>query len=358
MKTPAPPVRIHVTHYCQILVVSSTPTTIGMMKHLASMAPPAEMNRGIAGDTTPFKIILSGFDPFIVDLVKQAREAEHPASLVIVDMQCSSDWESEQLISALLSADSMLHILLLKPCLAPLSPRLITFLSRCNRMAMLKTPCDEIELGQLVRVMLAKWLSEISDASASASQVADAFATSDAMTTAPHDSPAFASAPTASSPSGQSSTVLVVEDDETVLWMMEKVLETHHFRVITATNAEDAWKKWRENVNTIKLVISDINMPGGPNGVALGHAIQDEDGSVPVIYTSGNRAVQEFTELRVGTNYLVKPFRMDDLLEIVDRALATQSQLASGLSSRLVEWRNPPSHAAHARETNATVLTH
>ena len=125
-------------------------------------------------------------------------------------------------------------------------------------------------------------------------------------------------------------TILTVEDDETVCWIMGKVLETHGYRTLAAMNADDAWKLWRQNIHTIKLVITDINMPGGPNGVALGHAIQDEDGSVPVIYTSGHRAVHEFAELRAGANYLAKPFRMDELLDIIARALAGQESRGIG----------------------------
>ncbi len=121
------------------------------------------------------------------------------------------------------------------------------------------------------------------------------------------------------------STVLVVDDDDTICMIMSQVLATEKHRVIIAKSADEAWQQWCQNRSTIKLLITDINMPGGANGVALGHAIQEQDGSVPVIYTSGHRAVHQFAELEIGTNYLPKPFGMNDLLTVANRALASHA---------------------------------
>lgn len=121
--------------------------------------------------------------------------------------------------------------------------------------------------------------------------------------------------------SAQPSTVLVVDDDDTICMIMSQVLSTMKHRVLTAKSADEAWQQWCQHRSTIKLLITDINMPGGANGVTLGHAIQEQDGSVPVIYTSGHRAVHQFAELEIGNNYLPKPFGMNDLLAVANRAL-------------------------------------
>ncbi len=123
----------------------------------------------------------------------------------------------------------------------------------------------------------------------------------------------------------QPSTVLVVDDDDTICMIMSQVLATEKHRVLTAKSADEAWQQWCLNRSTIKLLITDINMPGGANGVALGHAIQEQDGSVPVIYTSGHRAGHQFADLEIGANYLPKPFGMNDLLMVANRALASHA---------------------------------
>jgi len=119
------------------------------------------------------------------------------------------------------------------------------------------------------------------------------------------------------------STVLVVDDDDTICMIMSQVLATEKHHVLIAKSADEAWQQWCQHRSTIKLLITDINMPGGANGVTLGHAVQEQDGSVPVIYTSGHRAVHQFAELEIGNNYLPKPFGMNDLLQVANRALAT-----------------------------------
>lgn len=125
--------------------------------------------------------------------------------------------------------------------------------------------------------------------------------------------PALSAGPSNTHPA----TILVVDDDETICMVMTQVLGSVQHRVLTAANADEGWSQWRQNRGTIKLLITDINMPGGANGVALGKAVQEEDGSVPVIYTSGYRATAQFADLIAGANYLPKPFGMNDLLTVV-----------------------------------------
>ncbi|MDZ4288583.1 MAG: response regulator [Prosthecobacter sp.] len=120
-------------------------------------------------------------------------------------------------------------------------------------------------------------------------------------------------------------TILVVDDDEMIRLVIGQVLGTSGHQVFTAGSADEGWRQWRQHRGSIKLVITDINMPGGADGVALGQVLQEEDPSVPVIYTSGYRAASQFAHLKNGINYLAKPFGMLDLLKVVERNLASVS---------------------------------
>lgn len=111
--------------------------------------------------------------------------------------------------------------------------------------------------------------------------------------------------------------ILVVDDDETIALIMTQVLVAHHHAAITAPNADEAWRLWRRHRERIRLVITDINMPGGANGVELARAIHQDDPDMPVIYTSGQRATALHSALKAGVNYLPKPFGMNDLLRVV-----------------------------------------
>ncbi|HYF34234.1 MAG TPA: response regulator [Prosthecobacter sp.] len=133
--------------------------------------------------------------------------------------------------------------------------------------------------------------------------------------------PAAAPVPAGPIAAANPATILVVDDDETICTVMTQVLGSADHRVLTAMNADEGWSQWRHHRGTIKLLITDINMPGGANGVALGQAVQEDDASVPVIYTSGYRAASQFKELIPGANYLPKPFGMNELLTVVTRNL-------------------------------------
>lgn len=111
--------------------------------------------------------------------------------------------------------------------------------------------------------------------------------------------------------------ILVVDDDETIAQIMTQVLVAHQRATLTAPNADEAWRLWRRHRDRIRLVITDINMPGGANGVELARAIHQDDPAMPVIYTSGQRATALHSALKAGVNYLPKPFGMNDLLRVV-----------------------------------------
>lgn len=117
-------------------------------------------------------------------------------------------------------------------------------------------------------------------------------------------------------------TILAVDDDETISLIMGQVLGTRGHRTLMAHNADEAWRIWQQSRNSIHMVITDINMPGGANGVALADAIKEDDATVPIIYTSGHRATAIYPHLKPGLNYLPKPFGMSDLLKIVEANLA------------------------------------
>ena len=120
--------------------------------------------------------------------------------------------------------------------------------------------------------------------------------------------------------------ILVVDDDETIAQIMTQVLVTHHHAAITAPNADEAWRLWRRHRERIRLVITDINMPGGANGVELARAIHQDDPTMPIIFTSGQRATALHSTLKAGANYLPKPFGMNDLLRVVQLNLESNAR--------------------------------
>lgn len=128
----------------------------------------------------------------------------------------------------------------------------------------------------------------------------------------------------------EATTILIVDDEESVRQVMEYVLTSQGHRVLSACDADEAWTLWRGNASVIKLVITDIQMPGGTSGFDLEKAITAVDPTVPVVFTCGycsTKLGSDNKELKAGENFLSKPFGMVELLNIVGHAMQRSVKL-------------------------------
>lgn len=100
--------------------------------------------------------------------------------------------------------------------------------------------------------------------------------------TAPHK----AVQPTQSQDTGTGQTVLVVEDEEDLCILTERMLRTLGYHAISARSGADAL----DILNTtkgIQLVLTDIMMPGGMDGFQLAKRIRAQTPDLPLIYMTG-----------------------------------------------------------------------
>lgn len=100
--------------------------------------------------------------------------------------------------------------------------------------------------------------------------------------------------------------VLVVEDEALILMDIALQLEAEGFKVYVATNADAAIDLLTVH-NDIRLVFTDIDMPGSMDGLKLAAAIRDRWPPVRIIVTSGARLV-EITDLPDGSVFFSKPY--------------------------------------------------
>jgi CheY-like chemotaxis protein len=87
-------------------------------------------------------------------------------------------------------------------------------------------------------------------------------------------------------PKSQSVAVLVVEDEQLIRMDTASFLEAAGFAVYEADNAADAIRIL-ELDDEIRLIFTDINMPGSMDGVALAHYVRGRWPPVKIIITSG-----------------------------------------------------------------------
>jgi len=118
---------------------------------------------------------------------------------------------------------------------------------------------------------------------------------------------------------GGNETILFVEDDVFLHASVCKILLQLGYRVLDATNGVEALEIWKQNRGVIRLLLTDLVMPGGINGKELGERLLNEDPKLKVIYASGYSAEvagKDFP-LEEGVNFLTKPFQAFKLAQIV-----------------------------------------
>jgi two-component system, cell cycle sensor histidine kinase and response regulator CckA len=117
--------------------------------------------------------------------------------------------------------------------------------------------------------------------------------------------------------------VLVVEDEPQLRALVRRILENHGYRVLTAANGPEAVEMWQHYAGQIQLMLTDMVMPHGVSGRALGERLLAEDPRLKIIYTSGYSLdfVGKDFELHDGLNFLQKPYHPGKLVELVRHRL-------------------------------------
>jgi DNA-binding NtrC family response regulator len=117
------------------------------------------------------------------------------------------------------------------------------------------------------------------------------------------------------------STVLVVEDDWLIRSLIHEILEMEGFEVVTAETGDDAWHWLCETLGGADLLLSDIHLPGGLNGIGLANRVQAHWPRIPVILSSGGKG-QQILESGYAPLFIPKPWHSQDIGTICRRALA------------------------------------
>ncbi len=124
-------------------------------------------------------------------------------------------------------------------------------------------------------------------------------------------------------PSRAERTVLVVEDETSVLKLVRRLLETEGLVVLSAQNADEALLLGGQHAGPIDLLLTDVVMPG-LNGLALAERFETLRPGTPVLFMSGyaDAAVVQREIIDAGRAFLQKPFAPDRLLSRVREELA------------------------------------
>ena len=116
-----------------------------------------------------------------------------------------------------------------------------------------------------------------------------------------------------------SQTILIVDDEETLLTLGQTLLSAFGYKVLTANSGARALELFRQAPSNIDLIITDLVMPG-MSGRELMDYIRRLAPAVPILSTSGY--VRPWSDDKEDEYYLQKPYTTQDLLRKVKQVLA------------------------------------
>ncbi|WP_440467036.1 response regulator [Pseudomonas sp. YH-1] len=112
--------------------------------------------------------------------------------------------------------------------------------------------------------------------------------------------------------------VLIVEDDSVLAFLLQIVMDENGISAEVYGTAEDALETVRKYDHLVRLVLTDVDLPGEMNGVALSEVLDVERPEIPVILMSG-RPLMEQNSYRM---FLQKPIGMEKLIDAIKSSMS------------------------------------
>lgn len=114
--------------------------------------------------------------------------------------------------------------------------------------------------------------------------------------------------------------IWIVDDDQSIRWVLEKALARESFATKSFANVRDALQAL--DYETPQVLVSDIRMPGG-SGLELLQAVHERLPVFPVIIMTAFSDLDSAVAAFQGGafEYLAKPFDVDKAVELIRRAV-------------------------------------
>jgi CheY-like chemotaxis protein len=105
--------------------------------------------------------------------------------------------------------------------------------------------------------------------------------------------------------------VLIVEDEVILRFNAVSIAEDAGFEVLEAANADEAIILLESHTD-IRILFTDIDMPGSMDGLRLSRAVRDRWPPIKIILTSGHVKVQ-VGDIPDGSLFFTKPYQPGEI---------------------------------------------
>lgn len=109
--------------------------------------------------------------------------------------------------------------------------------------------------------------------------------------------------------------VLVVEDEPLLRLMAEELIEDGGFEVVSVADAASAVRILETRLD-IRIVFTDIDMPGGMDGIRLAAVIRERWPPIEIVVTSSHIQISQ-TQMPERGVFVSKPYDGQQLVELL-----------------------------------------
>jgi len=119
--------------------------------------------------------------------------------------------------------------------------------------------------------------------------------------------------------------VYIIDDDDSIRWVLEQALQDAGFEVSTFTNAEECELAIEQQQP--QVILSDIRMPG-EDGLSFVKRLTKTHSELPIILMTAHCDLETAVKAyEVGAfDYLPKPFDLDEVVTVVNRAIDSKQE--------------------------------
>ena len=119
--------------------------------------------------------------------------------------------------------------------------------------------------------------------------------------------------------------IMLVDDEDTLIYSLKislkNALADYDIKIFSAQTGDEALRILKENIETIKIIITDINHPG-INGLELTRVIKNSHPDIMVIIMTAMGGEHILAECREAADRVfLKPFFITEFIEIIKKSL-------------------------------------